>query len=123
MSSTTTIQTASPAVAKTFKYEDTIKNPNDFDKSGHPINGWDQGYLKDKELPDNSPANIKVTKEYLEDEMAKIESESMALVSRMTEGELTEAASAKNLTLIIENIRSVVRLLNTWIKVVQGELK
>jgi hypothetical protein len=121
VTSTTKIETTSPAVAKTFKYEDTIKNPNDFDKSGHPINGWDQGYLKDKELPNNSPANIKVVKEYIEDEIAKIQSESMTLVNRMTQGELTEAAKAENKTLIIENIISVVRLLNSWMKVVQGK--
>ena len=123
VASTTTIETTTPAVAKTFKYEDTIKNLNDFDKSGQPINGWDQRYLKDKELPDNSPANIKVVKEYIEDEMAKIKSESMTLVNRMTEVELTEAAKAENKTLIIENIMSVVRLLNSWIKVVRGEIK
>jgi hypothetical protein len=123
VASTTTIETTTPAVAKTFKYEDTIKNLNDFDKSGQPINGWDQRYLKDKELPDNSPANIKVVKEYIEDEMAKIKSESMTLVNRMTEGELTEAAKAENKTLIIENIMSVVRLLNSWIKVVREEIK
>jgi hypothetical protein len=57
-----------------------------------------------------------VKKEYIEDEMAKIKSESMTLVNRMTEVELTEAARAENKTLIIENIMSVVRLLNTWIK-------
>jgi hypothetical protein len=34
----------------------------------------------------------------------------------MTEGELTDAAKAENKTLIIENIMSVVRLLNSWIK-------
>ena len=118
VTSTTKIETTSPAVAKTFKYEDTIKNLNDFDKSGQPINGWDQGYLKDKELPDNSPANIKVVKEYIENEITKIQSESMTLVNRMTQVELTEAAKAENKTLIIENIMSVVRLLNTWIKVV-----
>jgi hypothetical protein len=123
VSSTTTIETTTPAVAKTFKYEDTIKNLNDFDKSGQPINGWDQRYLKDKELPDNSPANIKVVKEYIEDEMAKIKSESMTLVNRMTEVELTEAAKAENKTLIIENIMSVVRLLNSWMKIVKSEIK
>lgn len=123
VASTTTIETTSPAVAKTFKYEDTIKNTNDFDKSGQPINGWDQKYLKDKELSNSSPANIKVVKEYIEDEMAKIKSESMTLVNRMTEVELTEVAKAENKTLIIENIMSVVRLLNSWIKVVKGEIK
>ena len=34
--STTKIETMSPAVAKTFKYEDTIKNPNDVSKDGEP---------------------------------------------------------------------------------------
>jgi len=123
VSSTTTIETTTPAVAKTFKYEDTIKDPNDFDKNGQPINGWDQRYLKDKELPDNSSANIKVVKEYIEDEMARIKSESMTLVNRMTQGELTEAARAESKTLIIENIMSVVRLLNTWMKIAKGEIK
>jgi hypothetical protein len=63
-----------------------------------------------------------VKKEYVEDEMAKIKSESMTLVNRMTEGELTEVAKAENKTLIIENITSVVRLLNTWIKSVMEKI-
>jgi hypothetical protein len=41
----------------------------------------------------------------------------------MTQGELTEVAKAENKTLIIENIMSVVRLLNSWMKIVQGEIK
>ena len=123
VASTTTIEANTPFVAKTFKYEDTIKNSSEYDEKGQPINGWDQRYLKDKELPDNSPANIKVVKEYIEDEMAKIKSESMTLVNRMTEGELTEAAKAENKTLIIENIMSVVRLLNSWMKIMKQEVK
>ena len=47
----------------------------------------------------------------------------MTLAQRMTEVELTDAAKAENKTLIIENIMSVVRLLNSWMKVVQGEIK
>jgi hypothetical protein len=43
----------------------------------------------------------------------------MTLAQRMTEVELTEAAKAENKTLIIESIMSVVRLLNSWMKVVQ----
>jgi hypothetical protein len=121
--STTTVETTTPFVAKTFKYEDTIKDPNEFDRSGQPINGWDQRYLKDKELPANSPATVKVTKAYIEDELEKFKSESMTLAQRMTQGELTDAAMAESKTLIIENIMSVVRLLNTWMKVVQGEIK
>jgi hypothetical protein len=35
----------------------------------------------------------------------------------MTESEITEAAKAENASLVIENIRTVVRLLNTWIKI------
>jgi hypothetical protein len=41
----------------------------------------------------------------------------------MTEVELTEAAKAENKTLIIENIMSVVRLLNSWMKIVKSEVK
>jgi hypothetical protein len=41
----------------------------------------------------------------------------------MTEGELTEAVKAENKTLIMENIMSVVRLLNSWIKIVKSEVK
>jgi hypothetical protein len=41
----------------------------------------------------------------------------------MTEVELTDAARAENKTLIIENIMSVVRLLNTWMKIAKGEIK
>jgi hypothetical protein len=66
---------------------------------------------------------VKVTKAYIEDELEKFKSESMTLAQRMTEVELTDAAKAENKTLIIENIMSVVRLLNTWMKVVKGEVK
>ena len=123
VTSTTSIEATTPFVAKTFKYDDTIKNSSEYDEKGQPINGWDQRYLKDKELPDNSPATIKVTKVYVENELEQLKSESMNLAQRMTEVELTDAAKAENKTLIIENIMSVVRLLNTWIKVVRGEIK
>ena len=123
VTSTTTIEATTPLVAKTFKYEDTVKDATEFDEKGQPINGWDQRYLKDKELPANSPATIKVTKAYVENELEQLKSESMTLAQRMTEVELTDAAKAENKTLIIENIMSVVRLLNTWMKVVQGEIK
>lgn len=123
VTSTTTMEATTPLVAKTFKYEDTVKDASEFDEKGQPINGWDQRYLKDKELPANSPATVKVTKAYIEDELEKFRSESLTLAQRMTEGELTEVAKAENKTLIIENIMSVVRLLNTWMKVVQGEIK
>ncbi len=123
VTSTTTIEATTPLVAKTFKYEDTVKDASEFDEKGQPINGWDQRYLKDKELPANSPATVKVTKAYIEDELEKFKSESMTLAQRMTEGELTDAAKAENKALIIENIMSVVRLLNSWMKVVQGEIK
>lgn len=123
VASTTTIEATTPFVAKTFKYEDTIKEAAEYDEKGQPKNGFGQRYLKDKELPANSPATVKVTKAYIEDELAKFKSESMTLAQRMTEGELTDAAKAENKTLIIENIVSVVRLLNTWIKSVQGNIK
>jgi hypothetical protein len=123
VTSTTTIEATTPLVAKTFKYEDTVKDASDFDDKGQPINGWDQRYLKDKELPANSPATVKVTKAYIEDELEKLKSESLTLAQRMTEGELTDAAKAENKTLIVENLMSVVRLLNSWIKIVQGEIK
>jgi hypothetical protein len=45
------------------------------------------------------------------------------LLNRMTEAALTEVASAASMTLIIENIRSVIGLLASWIKVVQEEIK
>jgi hypothetical protein len=123
VTSTTTIEATTPLVAKTFKYEDTVKDASEFDDKGQPINGWDQRHLKDKELPENSPATLKVTKEYIEDELEKFKSESMTLAQRMTQGELTDAAMAESKTLIIENIMSVVRLLNTWMKVVKEEIK
>jgi hypothetical protein len=123
VTSTTTIEATTPLVAKTFKYEDTVKDASEFDDKGQPINGWDQRYLKDKELPANSPATVKVTKAYIEDELEKFKSESLTLAQRMTEGELTDAAKAENKTLIIENIMSVVRLLNTWMKIAKGEIK
>ena len=123
VTSITTIEATSPLVAKTFKYEDTVKDASEFDDKGQPINGWDQRYLKDKELPANSPATVKVAKAYIEDELEKFKSESLTLAQRMTEGELTDAAKAENKTLIIENIMSVVRLLNTWMKIAKGEIK
>jgi hypothetical protein len=123
VTSTTTIEATTPLVAKTFKYEDTVKDASEFDEKGQPINGWDQRYLKDKELPTNSPATVKVTKAYIEDELEKFKSESLTLAQRMTQGELTEVAKAENKTLIIENIMSVVRLLNTWMKIAKGEIK
>jgi len=79
--------------------------------------------LTDLGYRDSTGATVKVTKQYIQDSLAQSKSESMTLVNRMTQGELTEAARAENKTLIIENIMSVVRLLNTWIKVVQGEIK
>jgi hypothetical protein len=123
VASTTTIEATTPLVAKTFKYEDTVKDASEFDEKGQPINGWDQRYLKDKDLPANSPATVKVTKAYIEDELEKFKSESLTLAQRMTEGELTEAAKAENKTLIIENIMSVVRLLNSWMKIMKQEVK
>jgi hypothetical protein len=123
VTSTTTIEATTPLVAKTFKYEDTVKDASEFDEKGQPINGWDQRYLKDKDLPANSPATVKVTKAYIEDELEKFKSESMTLAQRMTEVELTEAAKAENKTLIIENIMSVVRLLNSWMKIMKQEVK
>ena len=119
VTSTTSIEATTPFVAKTFKYDDTIKNSSEFDEKGQPINGWDQRYLKDKELPTNSPATVKVTKAYIENELEQLKSESMTLAQRMTEGELSDAAKTENKTLILENIVSVVRLLNTWMKVVK----
>jgi hypothetical protein len=116
VTSTTTIEATTPLVAKTFKYEDTVKDASEFDEKGQPINGWDQRHLKDKELPANSPATVKVTKAYIDNELEKFKSESLTLAQRMTEGELTDAAKAENKTLIIENIMSVVRLLNSWMK-------
>ena len=120
VTSTTTIEATTPFVAKTFKYEDTVKEASEFDEKGHPKNGWDQRYLKDKELPANSPATVKVTKAYIENELEKFKEESLTLAQRMTEGELTDAAKTENKTLIIENIVSVVRLLNSWMKLMKN---
>ena len=122
VTSTTTVEATTPFVAKTFKYEDTIKDAAEYDEKGQPINGWDQRFLKDKELPADSPATVKVTKAYIENELEQLKSESMTLAQRMTEGELTDAAKAENKTLILENIVSVVRLLNTWIKSVREKI-
>jgi len=122
VTSTTIIEATTPFVAKTFKYEDTVKDTSEFDEKGQPINGWDQRYLKDKELPANSPATVKVTKAYIENELEKFKAESLTLAHRMTKGELTDAAKAENKTLIIENIMSVVRLLNNWMQIAKGEI-
>ena len=122
VTSTTTVEATTPFVAKTFKYEDTIKDAAEYDEKGQPINGWDQRFLKDKELPADSPATVKVTKAYIENELEQLKSESMTLAQRMTEGELTDAAKVESKTLILENIVSVVRLLNTWIKSVKEKI-
>lgn len=65
---------------------------------------------------------MKVTKAYIENELEQLKSESITLAQRMTEGELTDAAKEENKTLIVENIVSVVRLLNTWIKSVMEKI-
>ena len=59
----------------------------------------------------------------IEDEITRIKSENLTLMKRMTESEITDAAKTENKTLIIENIMSVVRLLNSWMKIVKGEIK
>jgi hypothetical protein len=116
--STTIIETTTPSVSKIFKYEDTIKNPNDFDQNGKRINSSDQTFLKDKQPSNNSMASIKLTKKSIQNEMERVRIENMSLLSRITEEELSETAIADNKTLIIENIVSVVRLLNSWIKTI-----
>lgn len=123
VTSTTTIEATTPLVAKIFKYEDTVKDASEFDEKGQPINGWNQSHLKDKELPDNSPASVKVVKEYIEDEITRIQSANLILTKRMTESEITEVAKAENAELILENIVSVVRLLKSWMKNSLSELK
>ena len=68
---------------------------------------------------ENKPTNILVTKTIsIEDEITRIKSENLTLMKRMTESEITEAAKAENALLIIENIVSVVRMLNSWMKIV-----
>jgi hypothetical protein len=63
-------------------------------------------------------ASIKLTKKSIQNEMERVRIENMSLLSRITEEELSETAIADNKTLIIENIISVVRLLNSWIKTI-----
>ena len=108
--------------AKTFKYEDTLKTLNDFNSFGEPINGWNQNYLKDKSLPDSSNASIKVTKQYIENEITQMKEEYVQLLKRMTESELEQNMQSENKTLILENFSTVVRLLGVWIKQSKIEL-
>jgi hypothetical protein len=100
----------------------TINSGNSVSFTAQDVSG-STPKLTDLGYRDSTGAIIKVTKEYIQDELAKFKSESMTLAQRMTEGELTDAAKTENKTLILENIVSVVRLLNTWIKGIQEKIK
>jgi len=93
----------------TFKYEDTVGSKLD------TRDNFNYGYLE------NTKASIEVKKVYVENEITRIKSENLTLMKRMTESEITEAAKAENALLIIENIVSVVRMLNSWMKIVLAE--
>ena len=110
-STVTTSATIYGGKTTTFKYEDTVGSKLD------TRDNFNYGYLE------NTKASIEVKKVYVENEITRIKSENLTLMKRMTESEITEAAKAENASLVIENIRSVVRLLNSWIKIVQGEIK
>jgi hypothetical protein len=100
-----------PVASRSFTYDDTIGKT------------YEEIVLKNN-YDENKPTNILVTKTIsIEDEITRIKSENLTLMKRMTESEITEAAKAENALLIIENIVSVVRMLNSWMKIVQGEIK
>ena len=100
-----------PVASRSFTYDDTIGKT------------YEEIVLKNN-YDENKPTNILVTKTIsIEDEITRIKSENLTLMKRMTESEITDAAKTENKTLIIENIMSVVRLLNSWMKIVKGEIK
>jgi len=110
---TTTISEVSiPVTSRTFSYNDTIGKT------------YSEIELKNESFDENEPTYIFVTKKTaIEDEITRIKSENLTLMKRMTESEITEAAKAENALLVIENIVAVVRLLNSWMKILLPELK
>jgi len=105
---TTTISEVSvPVTSRSFSYNDTIGKT------------YSEIKLKNESFDGNEPTYIFVTKKTaIDDEITRIKSENLTLMKRMTESEITEAAKAENALLIIENIVSVVRMLNSWMKIV-----
>jgi len=108
---TTTISEVSvPVTSRSFSYNDTIGKT------------YSEIKLKNESFDENKPTYVFVAeKTAVEDEITRIKSENMTLMNRMTESELTEAAKAENALLIIENIRTVVRMLKSWMKIVMTE--
>jgi hypothetical protein len=93
-----------PVASRSFTYNDTIGKT------------YEEILLKNN-YDENKPTNISVTKTIsIEDEISRIKSENLTLMNRVSEGELTDVAKAEKTLLIVENIVTVVRLLNTWIK-------
>jgi hypothetical protein len=110
-STVTTSATIYGGKTTTFKYEDTVGSKLD------TRDNFNYGYLE------NTKASIEVKKVYVENEITRIKSENLTLMKRMTESEITEAAKAENASLVIENIRTVVRMLNSWMKIVMDTTK
>lgn len=110
-STVTTSATIYGGKTTTFKYEDTVGSKLD------TRDNFNYGYLE------NTKASVEVKKVYVENEITRIKSENLTLMKRMTESEITEVAKAENAVLIIENIVSVVRLLNSWMKTLMPDLK
>jgi hypothetical protein len=121
--SETEIEVTRQSNSTVFKYEDTIKSRDDFDDKGEPINGWNQSYLRVKPLSDDSPANVRVTKKLFEAEITRVKQENLDLLRRLTEDELIEEVTSQDKLLILENISSITRLLNTWIKNLKTQVK
>jgi hypothetical protein len=110
---TTTISEVSvPVTSRSFSYNDTIGKT------------YSEIKLKNESFDENEPTYIFVTKKTaIDDEITRIKSENLTLLKRMTESEITEVARAENALLVIENIVSIVRMLNSWMKIVMETTK
>jgi hypothetical protein len=104
---TTTISEVSvPVSSRSFTYNDTIGKT------------YPEIKLRNESFAEDKPTYISVTeKTAVVDEITRVKSENLTLMKRMTESEITEVAKAENAFLIIENIVSVARMLNSWIKI------
>jgi hypothetical protein len=104
---TTTISEVSvPVSSRSFTYNDTIGKT------------YSEIKLRNESFAEDKPTYISVTeKTAVVDEITRVKSENLTLMKRMTESEITEVAKAENAFLIIENIVSVARMLNSWMKI------
>lgn len=110
---TTTVisEVSVPVASRSFTYKDTIGKT------------YSEIKLKNN-YDENSPTNVSVTKKTsFENELEQLKSENLTLTKRLTEQELNDAAKAEYKSLIVENINSVVSLLNDWLKDLLPKIK